>query len=79
MRDPLPYVPIDFGRRRYQLEERRRLLRGELKLRKKYAAAISLVNQHQGSLTEQLRELIQLANSAGLYDAADFLALRLKE
>ena len=29
--------------------------------------------QHQGSLLEQLRELIRLANTAGLYDAADWI------
>ena len=29
--------------------------------------------QHQGSLHDQLRELLQLANADGLYDAADWL------
>jgi hypothetical protein len=29
--------------------------------------------QHQGSLNEQLKELILLANKNGLYDAADYL------
>jgi hypothetical protein len=29
--------------------------------------------QHQGSLTEQLYELLKLAQANGLYDAADWL------
>ena len=29
--------------------------------------------QHQGSMTDQLRELIRLGNSEGLYDAADWV------
>lgn len=29
--------------------------------------------QHQGSLVEQLRELVTHANENGLYDAADYL------
>ena len=29
--------------------------------------------QHQGSLNDQLKELIELANRNGLYDAADYL------
>lgn len=33
--------------------------------------------QHQGSLSEQLRALVKLANSNGLYDAADWLTQRL--
>jgi hypothetical protein len=31
------------------------------------------VVQDQRSLTEQLRELVLLANKAGLYDAADYV------
>lgn len=34
--------------------------------------------QHQGPLDAQLRELVVLANKAGLYDAADFIKDRLK-
>jgi hypothetical protein len=29
--------------------------------------------QHQGSLEDQLRELVHVANKEGLYDAADWL------
>lgn len=32
-----------------------------------------MTTQHQGSLDDQLRELIDLANKEGLYDAADFI------
>lgn len=35
--------------------------------------------QHQGSLTDQLRELVTLANQNGLYDAADYIQRRLEE
>ena len=35
--------------------------------------------QSQASLTDQLRELIQVANMVGLYDAADFLENIMKE
>ena len=33
--------------------------------------------QHQGSLTDQLKELVTLANKAGLYDAADLIRYRI--
>lgn len=33
--------------------------------------------QHQGSLLDQLKELVQLANQNGLYDAADYVQGRI--
>lgn len=36
------------------------------------------MTQHQGSLKEQLQELVFLANREGLYDAADFVTRALE-
>jgi hypothetical protein len=37
-------------------------------------AGVKSPPQHQGSLMDQLRELNEVANYLGLYDASDFLS-----
>ena len=37
------------------------------------------MEQHQGSLNEQLLELLKLANMNGLYDAADWLVRQIPQ
>jgi hypothetical protein len=38
-----------------------------------------MVTQSQAALNDQLRQLVGLANKAGLYDAADFIQARLDQ
>ena len=59
---PLPPKPLDFSQVRHSVPDWR--LQVE---------TIRQCPQSQGSVTDQLKNLIRVANKLGFYDAADFL------